>query len=175
MPGRLSFCSLRLLVHDVFHVAESDDGLEAIVVLDVVIASRNLGDFKGTDGNISLSVGGPSVRQVAEDFNAFNKERMVALQQEVSTAIEEIAGSMFKEPADCLRRNGEGAVAVVVDDLRYSVHIVSFKAVASVKSASRPMVYMESFRAVFRRFLAIRRITKANVARVPVPAVICKA
>ena len=54
-------------------------------------------------------------------------------------------------------------------------YIVIFKAVESAKSASRPMVYMESFRAVFRRFLAIRRITKANVARVPVPAVICKA
>ena len=54
-------------------------------------------------------------------------------------------------------------------------YIVIFKAVASAKSASRPMVYMESFRAVFRRFLAIRRITKANVTRVPVPAVICKA
>ena len=123
MPGRLSFSTLCSLLHDVFHVAETDDGLETVVVLDVVVASRNLGDFKGTHGNVSTGVGGPSVRQVAEDFNALDKERMVALQQEVSTAIEEIAGSMFKEPADCFRRKGEGAGAVVVDDLRYSVHI----------------------------------------------------
>lgn len=124
MPGRLSFSTLCSLLHDVFHVAETDDGLETVVVLDVVVASRNLGDFKGTHGNVSTGVGGPSVRQVAERFNALDEERMVALQQEVSTAIEEIAGSMLKEPANCLRRNGEGAVVVVVDNLGCSVHIV---------------------------------------------------
>lgn len=122
------------------HVPDSDDGLTAVVILDVVVTPGNLGDFEVTGGHSTLCVADPSVRQVTECLDALDEERMVTLQQEVAAAVEDVSGSVFPEPEERLGRNGEGTVAVYIDNLGYSVHAVIFKAVAIMKAARRPMV-----------------------------------